>query len=403
MLEDKLPTRFVQTHPSSNRLFSESRLLEQHISVPADLLQLYLADFGAEEDPHWASTAAVKTVNGLSHASYVTLESLARLSESAVRLTGRGIAWAAQTGYSKLDPTGEVKSFLQKAVEKSQEMYQSLTDRLSTEPTNLSRRQFGKDLGMAGLSLYVLIKSGQALLPQDSVEELQTPPPVAQPEPYRPQRNPPPHRRTAQNPPTPPSGLRSPYDEGPFTPEPVQTYGQLPIDPINEFKNIDNILVYCADQSEKQMVLDTVRSRNRLRRRGNKLRINFNGNDGTMQVRDGDVRMNVVVQGQAIRRVNGGYDMIQLRGHTNAISGLLQDTLPHKAEHVIVYFGGCNSYQFIADNAREDVALIGGVGTAYGSQNTYMLLKLPREIDRSNSWQDLKTRFASQSDRVRNG
>ena len=426
MLEETLrrtrPTEAsIQLHPSTNNVFSAYGKLEQGIFTPHRLLREWVQDrrdaraaqpeepqptpdTEREEPNPWAEavpyleTGAVHATNGLTHALYLTAEVGARVTESLVRGTGRTLGWLARTAYNRIDPETQsgIKQWLQQKITRAGEIKDHIGERIneklygSLQEPDLGRRKLlvegTRDAAVAAGALALGATTLGILLSDDE-------------QPIEPQ-----HgwgRRDTTRP-----GRQRPTwgRQQPTRPTTPRTFERepLPIDDISEFRDIQNVLVYCASEEERSYVMTTLRQKNRQRARGSKMRFLRNNRLDYDTVIDRGVEMKVVIDGNHVPDV-GGYQMIQLRGHTNDMQTLMDGARPYKNGHVIVHFGGCNGRNFIEDNAQDDTALFGGIGTQDGSMNTYLLLKIPEHMRRSNSWDQFKANLESQSERVRSG
>ena len=106
----------LNLHPSANQLFEEDGALETACLTPYKKLDEKVTDILKNENSQYKQ-AAWKTLNGtvsaLNHLGYAGLETTCRLSESAVRGTGK----LANLGYQKAaDQWTQVEDFGQKVV-----------------------------------------------------------------------------------------------------------------------------------------------------------------------------------------------------------------------------------------------------------------------------------------------
>lgn len=183
-------------------------------------------------------------------------------------------------------------------------------------------------------------------------------------------------------------------------PEPLISYYT---DPIRQFSN-DHVLVYCISQAEKKYAIKTLRQNNSKQR---KITISGDRKKATMRDKnDYRVRLNFIVYGEPIPKVPGGYDLIAFRGHIQDMPVLYQELISQKngslaAPYRILLPGGCRSDQFIGSMAERNSPVITSRETAYGSQNSYMLVHLIEELPESSSWNDLEQKIKSRSERAK--
>lgn len=168
--------------------------------------------------------------------------------------------------------------------------------------------------------------------------------------------------------------------------------------PIQQFSN-DHVLVYCANQDEKDYAIQTLKQNNNHRRRIN---VSKNKKTATMHYSgNSTINFNIVVSGEKIPQVRGGYDIITLRGHVWDMEPLYSTLNNFGAPNTALLLGGCYSDQFIRQMAAPNRAVFSSKVKAYGSMNTYMLLKIIENLPQANNWNDLERRIENQSERAR--
>ena len=154
LIEDtKIGDFVLDLHPSANQLFEENGALETACLTPYKKLDEKVTDILKNENSQYKQ-AAWKTLNGtvsaLNHLGYAGLETTCRLSESAVRGTGK----LANLGYQKAaDQWTQVEDFGQKVVNQ----YKHLKKKVPRSVKNFLQRI--KDPLVVGLSVAAMALS----------------------------------------------------------------------------------------------------------------------------------------------------------------------------------------------------------------------------------------------------
>ena len=187
----------------------------------------------------------------------------------------------------------------------------------------------------------------------------------------------------------------------------VQQVNQVQLEEFSRFRP-KKILIYCANQGEKVAVIQTLKDRNQMRKSTAKFKIkDVNGisiiDDWAVKDSSGRieyVKVNIVVQGQTIPTVSEGYQLITLRGHTQDMMPLFEDTQKYEASKVLYLLGGCESVQFIPQIITTTRAVIADNYIGESANNTYLLIRvvdLSRKVD---TWDSLSRTILSNSDRA---
>lgn len=383
MLENlltKIGKPIIKSHPSANRLFATGSSLEKVIFIPSTKYTKFVKENHTEDQALKVSAEALKLAT---YATYLTLETASRLSETMLRGTIRATRHIGKKVYGSFDQkeTSGFKKFFNKIGKGYRSLKQKLKVKTTSDPQG--RRQFVKDSLVVAGSLYFssllldLTFSGNDEEPRSSESR----PKVSQREP-----------------------VFQPHDR--LEPE-QQRNTSRQTNPVTNFSD-DSVLVYCANEQEKNYVLETLKDRNNLRSRI--LRMNFNStSEGATKVTLPNLTMDGSIKNTEIYIVNSDYkqipqreyDLIQLRGHTNDMLSLFEETKDHQAANVTYLLGGCDSDQFIDSLSRDNVAVIAGQGIQNGSQNTYMLVRVIDELGKVDSWNQLSGNIKSHSVKAR--
>ena len=376
--ENKLGEFVLDLHPSANRIFAENGAVEKSLAKVVNFTynSLYrnrdTSNMSGKEKV--ARLAAASALIGTMGTIYVAGETTCRASESVVRGTGR----LAELGYQKAaEKWTQVEDFGQKVADN----YKHLKKKIPQSAKNLFHRF--KDYLVVGLSVAAIGLSYGGI---KSCGEEPEPAPQVEPAPPRPV-------------PTP-----EPEDDRIYVPDPVPTPAPEPeptrertANPLNQFDN-QRVLAYCANQMEKDYVIETLGDHN------NRIRsVNINDNETQATIvnaHGNEVHVDIVMDGETIPEDN--YDIITLRGHVQDMLPLQRDTQAHEADNTVYLLGGCRSAQFIDNLAEPNRAVIASTATGYGPMNTYLLLRVIDEMDNNNTWEELNRDLRANSQRVRN-
>ncbi|MBT3324584.1 hypothetical protein HN681_02395 [archaeon] len=177
----------------------------------------------------------------------------------------------------------------------------------------------------------------------------------------------------------------------------------------NNFKNIYNVLIYCADEGERAGVIQTLKSRNS--RRSARAKFSVTRNSSIYEVNNYKVRgtgstarreavkIKIVVRGQTIPQVDGGYQLITLRGHVDDMPILYNQTESYQSPNAIYLLGGCTSAKFAASIADSNKAIIADKQTGESANNTYLLIQLLDLSLKYDTWDALKGELSRRSSR----
>jgi len=177
----------------------------------------------------------------------------------------------------------------------------------------------------------------------------------------------------------------------------------------NNFKNIYNVLILCADEGERIGVIQTLKARNSKRSARAKFSVTRNGTiyevnnykvrgTGSTARRD-PVKIKIIVEGQAIPQVDGGYQLITLRGHVGDMPRLYEQAKSYQSQNAIYLLGGCTSAIFAATIADSNKAIIADKQTGESANNTYLLIQLLDLSLKYDSWSSLKSELSRRSSR----
>ena len=188
----------------------------------------------------------------------------------------------------------------------------------------------------------------------------------------------------------------------------VQQVNQTQLEEFSRFRP-KNILVYCANQGEKIAVIKTLRERNQMRKSTAKFSIIEENGISVIKdwaVKDSlgrieYVKVNIVVQGQTIPTVSGGYQLITLRGHTQYMMPLFENTQNYEAPKVLYLLGGCKSVQFIPQIITTTRAVIADNDVGESANNTYLLVRVVDVSRNVDTWDSLSRTILSDSDRAK--
>ena len=188
----------------------------------------------------------------------------------------------------------------------------------------------------------------------------------------------------------------------------VQQVNQTQLEEFSRFRP-KNILVYCANQGEKNAVIKTLQDRNKLRKSTAKFSIieengisvidDWSVKDGSGRIEQ--IRVNIVVRGQTIPKVSGGYQLITLRGHTQDMMPLFKDTQNYEAPKVLYLLGGCKSVKFVPEIITSTRAVIADNYVGESANNTYLLVRVVDVSRKVNTWDSLSRDILSDSDRAK--
>ena len=378
----------LDLHPSANELFSE----ESHLASGCIDLKEDFKDYidnklieKPQNNKEKARNIALQTAKHsgitLGTGLYLAAETTSRLSESAVRGTGRLLAKAGNLAYDKVD-------FVKDLTEKVKEGYKSIVKKISRPKKKKLGRLYEriKNPLVVGLSVAAIALGYGGI---KSCGDEPEPTPIVAPDP-RPTPEPEDEELYVPDPRPEPTPRPQPR------PAPEQTRDQT-ASPLNQFSN-ERVLAYCANQMEKDYVIETLRDHNNSVR---SININDNETEATIVNAHGnEVYVDIVVEGENIPGDN--YDIITLRGHVQDMLPLQRETVSHEADNTLYILGGCRSAQFIDDLAEPNRAVIASTTTGYGPMNTYLLLRVIDEMDNNNTWQEMNRDLRANSQRVRN-
>ena len=113
------------------------------------------------------------------------------------------------------------------------------------------------------------------------------------------------------------------------------------------------------------------------------------------------IRVNIVVRGQTIPKVSGGYQLITLRGHTQDMMPLFKDTQNYEAPKVLYLLGGCKSVKFVPEIITSTRAVIADNYVGESANNTYLLVRVVDVSRKVNTWDSLSRDILSDSDRAK--
>jgi hypothetical protein len=169
--------------------------------------------------------------------------------------------------------------------------------------------------------------------------------------------------------------------------------------PLSRFSN-RTVLAYCANQMEKDYVLETLKSHD------NGIRsIYINGEEtqaNIVNAHGNEVTIDIRTEGERVP--NKKYNIIALRGHTDDMIPLQRTTEGHEAENTIYLLGGCQSAAFIDNLAKPERPVFGvreGI-QGQGPINTYALLRVIDEMDGNATWDEMNANLRTGSVRIRN-
>lgn len=350
----------ARVHPSSESVFSDNPYLER----AADAVRQNIVT------NHFPPVGYLSL--GVIYGTYGTIELASRVTETALRFAGRtleGLCSVTNQAVQSIRPINQtVRSYLtsvQSFLHRMGRGYNSFTRELEMSfPLKIrDRSMVGLSLLAAGFISAYALGSGSddpLLIQQPSVTERATPEQVSSEE-----REP----------------LSFSPNQTPNAPAPIirTRVEPIPLSPISEFDD-SKVLIYCANEYEKDYVDET------LGRRGFNL---VSQREGIWRTTLGDSEIRVIIFGYPIPRVNEGYGIIQLRGHTYDMNYLFQQTQEYKRGKVLYLLGGCNGADFIPEMANENLAVIGSHGTRHGIQNTDLLVQLLLHFEEFRNWSDL--------------
>ena len=382
LIEDtKVGDFTLDLNPSANRIFAENGAVEKSLTKAVNLT--YDSLYGNRDTSNMsnkekvARLAAASALVGTMGTAYVTGESICRGSE----LIGRGTGRLANFGYQKAaNKWDNVEDFNQKVADN----YKHLKRKIPKSVKNLFNKI--KDYLVVGLSVAAIALGYGGI---KSCGDEPEPTPIVAPDP-RPTPEPEDEELYVPDPRPEPTPRPQPR------PAPEQTRDQT-ASPLNQFSN-ERVLAYCANQMEKDYVIETLRDHNNSVR---SININDNETEATIVNAHGnEVYVDIVVEGENIPGDN--YDIITLRGHVQDMLPLQRETVSHEADNTLYILGGCRSAQFIDDLAEPNRAVIASTTTGYGPMNTYLLLRVIDEMDNNNTWQEMNRDLRANSQRVRN-
>jgi hypothetical protein len=397
LIEDTKVGKFaLDSHPSANALFAENGALERSLDKAVNLTYDHI--YGNLDTSNMSDKEKVLRLMGASAiigtmgTSYVVTESICRGSESLVRGTGKVLKTVGDLAHDKL---GFVKSI----TEVVKETYDNLQNKVSRPVKKKIGRflQRIKDPLVVGLSVAALALTYGGV--RSCGEEEIEPTAIVQPTHYE---NPTDSIRELfeelETTPTIPEVPRTTPEHRP-TPQTIEAPRSVPerIAPLTQFDN-RTVLAYCANEMEKDYVLETLQNNNNEVR---SIYVNDSETQATIINAHGNaVSVDIKVRGERIPSRN--YDIITLRGHVQDMLPLQRDTQSHEAEKTLYVLGGCRSAQFIDDLAQPNRAVIASTSTGYGPMNTYLLLRVIDEMDNNQTWEEMNSDLRRNSARVRN-
>ncbi len=381
MLEDKLKDvgieRVTDLHPSSNRIFSDKILDHYWLdSVVFPMVEIFGEK--AEASATKKGEIGYRVVQGLTAAvgvvPYVGAEVASRVHESALRGIGRLAKFVAGKVYDQINKSDNE---LLRVIDDLRDAYGRTRAEFGNRLGSRGRWKWdlAKDIGMVAMSLIVansaIIKTGEIII-GDRVDDDRRGSEVLPPgTDYPPQQLPPPVV---------------------YEPEPI------PLADLDEF-NQQKVLIYCANDGEKQYALDSLRERSRLRSASKRMSFrNIGGGVTKVTYRgagDVPIEMHVVTSTNSIP--DNDYSVVQVRGHTWDMAPLAEEVRDHTDDHVIYFFGGCNSDGLASGLADENTAVIGGDGIQRGASNGYLLVRMLDEMGRTDDWSTLRANIQANS------
>ncbi len=180
------------------------------------------------------------------------------------------------------------------------------------------------------------------------------------------------------------------------------------LEDISHFRNIQNVLILCANDSEKTGVLQTLKERNSRRKSSAQFHITKSGNASVIDdwpVKDGRgnihrVKVTIISYGQNIPSVSGGYQLITLRGHTGDMETLFKEASEYESAYTTYIFGGCKSTPFIEEFMTSRRAIFADRGVGEAANNTYLLTIVIDRIGLQSSWNSLNSDLKGLSQRA---
>jgi len=180
------------------------------------------------------------------------------------------------------------------------------------------------------------------------------------------------------------------------------------LDDISYFNHIQNVLILCANDSEKAGVIQTLKERNGRRKKSAQFHIEKRGNASVIDdwpVKDNRgniqrVKVNIVSYGQEIPSVRGGYQLITLRGHTGDMQNLFSEASKYEATYTTYIFGGCEGVQFVQDFMTSRRAIIADRQVGEAANNTYVLTLIIDRMAQQASWDALNRDIKGLSQRA---
>lgn len=209
-------------------------------------------------------------------------------------------------------------------------------------------------------------------------------------------------------------GLVACNEPEPQTPVRQQTTVQqerkvLPeLEDISHFNNLHNVLILCANDSEKAGVIQTLKERNSRRKGSAQFHIEKRGNASVIDdwpVKDGrgnihHVKVTILSYGEDIPSIRGGYQLITLRGHTGDMETLFKEASKYEGTYTTYIFGGCEGIQFVEEFMTPRRAIIADRQVGEAANNTYILTVIIDRMAQQSSWDSLNADIKGLSQRA---
>jgi len=347
-------TRLARYHPSSEDIFADNESFNYLVS---NILS-------TNQQKGW-KRAVLTGLKGVSYAGYGLLEGVSRISETGLRLTGRGIESLGSIINRSIQGIDETKYQHREEIVKTKSFFERIGSFYENvkQGTRSAFSERQRNKAMVGLALLTGLYTGGKILSPSEEGYIPEPTPITQPYQL-------PENRRIQPP----------------QPIPQATnLVQIPVHNIESF-NDQHVLIYCANDDERRSVRDNFRA----------IGIRLRGSDGRYNTQYNGSRVDVVVQGNNIPRRD--YGLIQLRGHTSNMMDLAHEVENVRRNNSILMLGGCDSTQFIDDLARPNRPVIASNGSQNNSQNTYLLGQVLGDIGSARTWQEMSSEIKRNSE-----
>ncbi len=189
----------------------------------------------------------------------------------------------------------------------------------------------------------------------------------------------------------------------------VQESRALPqLEDLSHFNQIQNVLILCANDSEKAGVIQTLKERNGRRKKSAQFHIEKRGDvsvidDWAVKDTRGNLRrvkVTIVSYGQEIPTTRGGYQLITMRGHTGDMEKLFSEASKYEATYTTYIFGGCEGDQFVQEFMIPRRAIIADREVGEAANNTYLLTLIIDRMGQQSSWASLSRDIRGLSQRA---